>query len=242
MRAARVLIVDDDLLIQKSLALFLSLRGYEVEGAMTAHDGLEAFARRRPDLMVLDLGLPDHDGSDVCLRVRQKCDLPIIVLSARGEDRDKVSALENGADDYITKPFSSDEFLARVRVALRRGFHASGAGRLDRGDLVIDFDRRRVQVGVDEIKLTPKEFELLVYLASHPNRVLQHREILIALWGQHAGDRPERLWALVTKVRRKIEPDPAHPRYLLSEPWVGYQLVTEPASDSAREISSPARR
>jgi two-component system KDP operon response regulator KdpE len=228
MRAARILLVDDDPLIQESLALFLSLRGYEVEGAMTADGALEAFAQRRPDLIVLDLGLPDHDGSHVCLRVRQESALPIIVLSARGEEGDKVSALERGADDYISKPFSADEFLARVRVALRRDFHASGTGRIDRGGLIIDFDRRRVQIGVNVIRLTPKEFELLVYLARHPNHVLTHREILVAMWGQHAGDRPEQLWALVRKVRKKIEPDPEHPRYLMSEPRVGYQLVTEP--------------
>jgi two-component system, OmpR family, KDP operon response regulator KdpE len=239
MKAARILIVDDDPLLQKSLALFLTLRGYEVEGVMTAHDALEAFARRRPDLVVLDLGLPDRDGSEVCLRVRQESSVPIIVLSARGEDRDKISALEQGADDYISKPFSSDEFLARVRVALRRGFHASGTGRLDRGGLIIDFDRRRVMVGANEIRLTPKEFELVVYLARHPNRVLPHREILIAMWGEHAAERPEQLWALVTKVRKKLEPDPDHPRYLLSEPWVGYQLVTEPANDSQPEPGAP---
>ena len=241
MRVARVLIVDDDPLLQKSLALFLTLRGYEVEGAMTVQDALDAFAHRRPDLIVLDLGLGDRDGSEVCLRVRQESSVPIIVLSARGEDQDKVSALEQGADDYISKPFSSDEFLARVRVALRRGFHVSGTGRLDRGGLIIDFDRRRVLVGTNEIRLTPKEFELVVYLARHPNRVLPHREILIAMWGQHAGDRPEQLWALVTKVRKKIEPDPEHPRYLLSEPWVGYQLVTEPDKDSGREIIATQR-
>src|SRR3984957_17660407 len=241
-RAARILIVDDDALLQRSLALFLTIRGYEVEGAMTGREALEAFARRRPDLIVLDLGLPDRDGSGVCLRVRQESAVPIIVLSARGADRDKVSALEKGADDYISKPFSSDEFLARVRVALRRGFHASGTGRLDRGGLVIDFDRRRVLVGTNEVRLTPKEFELLVYLARHPNRVLPHREILIAMWGEHAGDHPERLWALVTKVRRKIEPDPSHPRYLLSEPWVGYQLVTQSDGDSPRDISAPVSR
>ena len=146
MRTARVLIVDDDPLLQKSLSLFLSLRGYEVEGAMTGHDALEAFAQRRPDLVVLDLGLPDRDGSEVCLRLRKESAVPIIVLSARGGDQDKVAALEQGADDYISKPFSSDEFLARVRVALRRGFHPSGTGRLDRGGLIIDFDRRRVLV------------------------------------------------------------------------------------------------
>jgi two-component system KDP operon response regulator KdpE len=239
MRAARILIIDDDPLLQKSLALFLTLRGYEVEGALTAREALEAFARRRPDLVVLDLGLPDRDGIEVCLQLRKESALPIIVLSARGGDQDKVSALEQGADDYISKPFSSDEFLARVRVALRRGFHPSGTGRLDRGGLIIDFDRRRVQVGANEIRLTPKEFELLVHLARQPNRVLPHREILIAMWGEHAGDRPEQLWALVTKVRKKIEPDPDHPRYLLSEPWVGYQLVTEPDKDSQPEIAVP---
>ena len=191
MRAARVLIVDDDPLLQKSLGLFLTIRGYEVEGALTGHDALEAFARRRPDLIVLDLALPDRDGIEVCLRVRQESAVPIIVLSARGKDQDKVTALEQGADDYVSKPFSSDEFLARVRVALRRDFHASGTGRLDRGGLIIDFDRRRVLVGANEVRLTPKEFELVVYLARHPNRVLPHREILVADVGR-AGGRPSR--------------------------------------------------
>jgi two-component system KDP operon response regulator KdpE len=240
-RTARILIADDDPLIQKSLALFLTLRGYEVEGATTAHDAIEAFERRRPDLIVLDPGLPDRDGSEVCLRVRQESAVPIIVLSTRVADRDKVSALEQGADDYMSKPFSPDELLARVRVALRRGFHASGTGRLDRGGLVIDFDRRRVLVGAKEVRLTPKEFELLVHLARQPNRVLPHREILIAMWGEHSADRPEQLWALVTKVRKKIEPDPEHPRYLLSEPWVGYQLVTEPEKDLRPEAAAPEK-
>jgi two-component system KDP operon response regulator KdpE len=231
MRAARILIVDDDPLLQNSLALFLTMLGYEVEGAMTGCEALEVFARHRPDLIVLDLGLPDRDGGGVCLRVRRESAVPIIVLSARVQDRDKVSALEQGADDYISKPFSPDEFLARVRVALRRGFHAPATGRLDRGGLTIDFDRRRVLVGANEVRLTPKEFALIVYLAGHPNRVLSHREILVAMWGERAADRPEQLWTLVTKVRRKIEPHPDHPRYLLSEPWVGYQLVTEPEQD-----------
>ena len=141
---------------------------------------------------------------------------------------DKVSVLEQGADDYMSKPFSPDELLARVRVALRRVTGGgTDTGRLDRGELVIDFDRHRVQRGDTEIRLTPKEFELLVYLARHPNRVMPHRAILVAIWGEHAADRPEQLWALVTKVRKKIEPDPTIPRYLVSEPWVGYRLVTD---------------
>jgi two-component system, OmpR family, KDP operon response regulator KdpE len=223
----RILIVDDDSLIQESLTLFLRLHGYLVDSAMNGLDALESVARDRPDLVVLDLGLPDLDGCDVCERIRQTSDVPIIVLSARGGDRDKVRALERGADDYVTKPFSSEELLARVRVALRRVWHGSDTGRMDRGSLVIDFDRRRVRVGTKEVRLTPKEFELLVYLARHPNRVIPHQTILMAIWGEHAIDRPEQLWALVTKVRRKIEPDPDQPRYLISEPWVGYRLATE---------------
>jgi two-component system KDP operon response regulator KdpE len=179
-------------------------------------------------LIVLDLGLPDRDGREVCAYVRQECDVPIIVLSARVGDQDKVAALETGADDYMTKPFSSDELLARVRVALRRAVNTSDTGRLDRGALVVDFDRRRVLVGTKEVRLTPKEFDLLVYLARHPNRVIPHRTILTAIWGERAVDRPEQLWALVTKLRKKIEPDPERPRYLLSEPWVGYRLATDP--------------
>jgi two-component system KDP operon response regulator KdpE len=226
-RVARVLIVDDDPLLQKSLALFLIMNGYEVESAATARDALRAFEDKRPDVVVLDLGLPDGSGSDVCVRLRQTSDVPIIVVSARHGDQAKVSTLEQGADDYVVKPFSSDELLARIRVALRRMFASADIGRMERGELVIDFDRHRVVHGGREIRLTPKEFELLVYLARHPNRVLPHRVILTAIWGEHAADRPEQLWALVTKVRRKIEPDPEQPRYLLSEPWVGYRLVTE---------------
>ena len=226
-RVARILLVDDDPLIQESLTLFLRLRGYVVDAAMTAHEALAAVARHRPDLIVLDLSLPDRDGMEVCRHIRQTSDVPIIVLSARSADPDKVAALEQGADDYITKPFSSEELLARVHVALRRVWNGADTGRIDRGTLTIDFDRRRVMVGTKEVRLTPKEFELLVYLARHPNRVIPHQTILMAIWGPRAVDHPEQLWTLVTKVRRKIEPDPEQPRYLLSEPWVGYRLATD---------------
>jgi two-component system, OmpR family, KDP operon response regulator KdpE len=227
-RAARILIVDDDLLLQKSLTLFFMMQGYDVENATTAQAAFDAIGRRRPDLIVLDLGLPDIDGREVCRRVRQASDVPIIVLSAANRDQDKVLALEQGADDYVSKPFNADVLLARVRVALRHVSILPDTGRLDRGTFVIDFDRRRVQLGPNEIRLTPKEFELLVFLARHPNRVLPHRAILTAIWGESAIDHPEQLWALVTKLRKKIEPEPERPRYLLSEPWVGYRLVTEP--------------
>jgi len=228
-RAARILLVDDESSIQRGLMPLLASRGYEVESATTGQAALTAFGRVPPDVIILDLGLPDLEGSEVCRRVRTQSPVPIIVLSARGAEADKIAALDQGADDYVTKPFSPEELLARVRVALRRAFdaHSSETGKLRRGDLAIDFDRRRVLRGADEIRLTPKEFELIAYFARHPNSVLTHHTILTAIWGSHAADHPEHLWVLVGQLRKKIEPDPAHPRYLISEPWVGYKFVTE---------------
>jgi two-component system KDP operon response regulator KdpE len=166
--------------------------------------------------------------------VRTTSQVPIIVLSARGSDTDKISALDQGADDYVTKPFSPEELLARIRVALRRVYDAREleTGRVHHGDLTIDFDRRRVLRGTQEIRLTPKEFELLAFLARHVNRVLTHQRILTAVWGAHATAQPEHLWVLVGQLRKKLEPDPAHPRYLLSEPWVGYRLVADADAES----------
>jgi two-component system KDP operon response regulator KdpE len=224
---AHILIVDDDALIRDSLTLFLTMHGYAVESATSGLGALASVASHRPELVVLDLGLPDLSGREVCERIRQTSDVPIIILSVHGEGQDKVTALERGADDYITKPFSAVELLARIRVALRRARQGEETGRLDSGALVIDFDRRRVRVGAKEVRLTPKEFALLAYLARHPNRVIPHRAIVLAIWGKDAVDHPQQLWALVTKVRRKIEPDSDRPRFLLSEPWVGYRLATE---------------
>ena len=155
--------------------------------------------------------------------------MPIIVLTARGSDADKIAALDQGADDYVTKPFSPEELLARIRVALRRAFDGSEpvTGRVQRGDLTIDLDRRRVLRESTEIRLTPKEFELLAFLAHHPNRVLTHHTILTTIWGAHAAAQPEHLWVLVGQLRKKIEPDPSHPRHLISEPWVGYRFVVD---------------
>jgi two-component system KDP operon response regulator KdpE len=228
-RPARILLVDDETSIQKGLTPLLASRGYDVESATSGQAALRACEQAAPDVIVLDLGLPDIEGGEVCRRVRTTSQVPIIVLSARGADADKIAALDQGADDYVTKPFSPEELLARIRVALRRVFDPAGpeTGRVVFGDLVVDFDRRRVLRGTREVRLTPKEFELLALLARHSNRVLTHRTILTAIWGLHAAAQPEHLWVLVGQLRKKLEPDPSHPRYILSEPWIGYRFVTD---------------
>jgi len=205
-----------------------------VEVAGTGQDALSVVAAHPPDLIVLDLGLPDIEGTEVCRRVRESSSLPIIVLSARGREADKVSALDLGADDYVTKPFGPEELLARIRVWLRRvqSDERVESGRMTIADLTIDYDRRRVLRGGEEIRLTPKEFELLAFMAHNPDRVMTHRAILKAVWGANAVDQPEHLWVLVAQLRKKIEVDPAAPRYLISEPWVGYRLATEASSRS----------
>ena len=228
-RPIHVLLVDDEVSIQRTMTPLLRLRGYEVTVAGTARDALASVEGERPDLIVLDLGLPDMDGIEVCRRVRARWDTPIVVLSARGAERDKVTALDEGADDYVTKPFGPEELLARVRAALRRanGGEAGDSGQLRRGDLTIDFDRHRALRGELEIKLTPKELELLTLMARHAGQVLTHRAILKAIWGPHAMDQPEHLRVLMGQLRKKIEPDPTRPRYLLTEPWVGYRVAAE---------------
>ena len=227
--AARILLVDDELSIQRTLAPLLRSRGYDVEVAGTGADALQSASEHPPDLIVLDLGLPDLEGSEVCRRIRATAKMPIIILSARGNEADKVAALDLGADDYVTKPFGPEELLARIRVWLRRIMtdDRSESGRVAVGSLTIDYDRRRLLRDDEEIRLTPKEFELLAYLARNHDRVLTHRAILKEVWGPNAVDQPEHLWVLVAQLRKKIEPDPSHPRYLLSEPWVGYRLTTE---------------
>lgn len=224
----RILVVDDEVSIQRSLGPLLQMHGYEVEVAGTGQSALQLIAEQPPDLVMLDLGLPDLDGTEVCRRIRERSKVPIIVLSARGGEANKVRALDLGADDFVTKPFGPEELLARVRAALRRLAADTDApgGHLRAGDLTIDYDRRRVLRGDVEIRLTPKEFELLSLLARSHDRVLTHRTILKAVWGPNAVNQPEHLWALVAQLRKKIEPDPANPRYLLSEPWVGYRFAT----------------
>src|SRR6188472_2684157 len=222
----RILIVDDEPNIVATVSPLLRARGYDVYSATSGRAGLEAVDRDKPDLVVLDLGLPDVDGIDVCRTMRQVSNVPIVVLSARGAEGDKVAALDAGADDYVTKPFGPEELLARIRATLRRADSpAATSGPIVRAGLVIDRDRFRVLRDGEEVRLTPKEFELLTYLAEHPGRVLTHRAILKAIWGPHATDQPEHLRVLVGSLRKKIEPDPSSPRYILTETWVGYRFA-----------------
>jgi two-component system KDP operon response regulator KdpE len=224
----RILLVDDEISIQRSVAPLLRSRGYDVDTAGTGTEALRVVATRPPDLIVLDLGLPDIEGTEVCRRIRETSKMPIVVLSARGGESDKVNALDLGADDYVTKPFGPEELLARIRVALRRvrTDETVESGLLRAGDLTIDYDRRRVLRGRDEIRLTPKEMDLLTLFVRNRDHVLTHRAILKAIWGPNAVDQPEHLWTLVAQLRKKIEPDPTKPIYLVSEPWVGYRFST----------------
>jgi two-component system KDP operon response regulator KdpE len=223
---ARVLVVDDEPNILAAVRPLLAANGYEAVTAMSGRAALDAVQREPPDVIVLDLGLPDMDGVEVCRLIREESPVPIIVLSARTSEADKVRALDAGADDYVTKPFGAEELLARIRVAIRRVDPAIPVtGPLRRGDLVIDRDRNRVVIGDREVRLTPKEFDLLLFMAQHPGRVLTHRVILKALWGPHAIDQPERLRVLVASLRKKIETEPSRPVVVVTEPWVGYRFM-----------------
>jgi two-component system KDP operon response regulator KdpE len=229
---SRILLVDDEVALQRSVATLLRGRGYDVVVSPSGEDALRQAEAAPPDLVVLDLGLPDLDGIEVCRRLRLMSQAPILVLSARTSEPDKVAALDLGADDYVTKPFGPEELLARIRVALRRRPDAASepSGVLTVGGLVIDHDRRRVVRDGEEIRLTPKEFELLTLLVRHHDRVLTTRAILKAIWGGNAVEQPEHLWTLMSQLRKKIERDSTQPRYLHSEPWVGYRFSTDEPS------------
>jgi two-component system KDP operon response regulator KdpE len=228
MKKTRVLVVDDEPETLKYVGANLRARGYEV---VTAADGTEALKRADEDvfdLILLDITMPGPDGFAVCQALRRQTTVPIIMLSARGQEKDKVRALDLGADDYITKPFGIDELLARVRSALRRSQQEPAGGDvLAVGDLAINFAQRKVARGGEEIRLTPTEYELLVQLARSAGRVLNHTTLLQRVWGPEYGEETDYLWAYVRRLRRKLEADPEHPRYLLTEPGVGYRFATE---------------
>jgi two-component system KDP operon response regulator KdpE len=230
---AHILVVDDEPNILNTMTPLLRSRGYDVSTASNGRRAIEEIERSKPDLIVLDLGLPDLDGVEVCRQVRERSNIPILVLSARRTEVDKVRALDIGADDYVTKPFGAEELLARIRVALRRSDVLPRDNEpIVRGSLVIDRERFRVLRDGEEIRLTPKEFELLTYLAQHPGRVLTHRTILKTVWGPYAVDQPALLRVLIGSLRRKIELNPAAPKWIITEPWVGYRFVDKDDDDT----------
>lgn len=225
---ARILVVDDEPQLTRVLRTGLTSRGYEVRAAADGLAGFEAFNDWHPDLVITDLAMPNVDGLELCRRLRAVSQVPIIVLSAKGEEKTKVAALDLGADDFVTKPFGIDELLARVRASLRRAStpasNEATQTTLDSGDFHVDLETREITVRGKSIHLTPKEFDLLVYFIKHSGKVLTHRTVLAALWGGNYVEQNEYLRVFVGNLRKKIEPDAASPRYILTEPWIGYRF------------------
>jgi two-component system KDP operon response regulator KdpE len=226
MSAGRILVVDDEPQIRRVMRMTLTGEGYEVEDARTGDEALERLRDGRYDLMLLDWNLPGMGGLETCRQVRSSSDIAIIMLTIRNAEQDKVQALDAGADDFITKPFSMPELLARIRAALWRLPLAppSGPQRIALENVEIDFQTRKLIVRGNEVRLTPKEFDLLRYLVLHPNKAIPHRELLQAVWGPDYGEQVEYLRVFIKQLRRKIEPRPEKPGYILTEPWVGYRF------------------
>ena len=224
----RILVVDDEPQIARVLRTGLKSHGYDVRVATDGVSALEVFEDWRPDLVVTDLAMPNLDGLELCRRLRAVSPLPIIVLSVRGEEKTKVEALDAGADDYVTKPFGMDELLARVRAQLRRATVALAGEEptavLEAGDFRVDLEARSVSVRGAEVHLTPKEYDLLVHFVRHAGKVLTHRALLGTVWGGNYTEQGEYLRVFVGQLRKKIEPNPSTPRYILTEPWVGYRF------------------
>jgi two-component system, OmpR family, KDP operon response regulator KdpE len=223
--AARILVVDDDPQIRRVMRVTLTGQNYEVDDARDGETALVMIRDRRFDLILLDMNMPGIGGLETCRQIRAQSEIAIVMLTVRDSEFDKVEALDAGADDYVTKPYNAPELLARIRAALRRTPWTHGpTGRMTLGSVEIDFDTRQITSRGRNVRLTPKEFELLRYFVSHPNKVLSHRELLQAVWGPDYGDQVDYLRVFVNQLRKKIEKSPSSPVYLLTEPWVGYRL------------------
>jgi two-component system KDP operon response regulator KdpE len=221
-----ILVVDDEPQITRVLKTTLSAHGYNIRAAGDGLHALEEMKNWSPDLIITDLRMPRMGGLELCRKVRAQARIPIIVLSVKGEETIKVEALDAGADDYVTKPFSVNELLARVRAALRRisATEEAETSLIERGDFRIDVPGRKVEVRNQEVRLTPKEFDVLVYLARHPDKVVTHRALLASVWGPNSVEQTEYLRVCVGHLRKKIEPEDSAPHYILTEPWVGYRF------------------
>ena len=226
MSAGTILVVDDDPQIRRAMRATLTSKGYIVGDARAGEEALEALRTGHYDLVLLDMNMPGMGGMETCRMIRKSSDLAVIMLTVSNSEKDKVDALDAGADDYVTKPFSMPELLARIRASLRRLPLASEGGphHLNLDGAEIDFAARQVSVRGQTVRLTPKEFELLSYLSARPNRTLTHRELLQGVWGPDYGDELEYLRVFINRLRKKIEPDPSNPRFLLTDAWAGYRF------------------
>jgi two-component system KDP operon response regulator KdpE len=229
MNTATILVVDDEPQLRRAMRATLTDLGYSVIEAKTGEEALEVLRRDPTDLVLLDLNMPGIGGLETCRAIRQSFDIPIIILSVRNTERDKVDALDAGADDYVTKPYGIQELLARIRAAIRRTPASADAGPhiFATSELEIDFDARRVTLSGTTVRLTPKEFDLLKFLVGHPDKPIPHRKLLQTVWGPDYGDEVEYLRVFINQLRKKIEPVPSKPKYLLTEPWVGYRFATQ---------------
>jgi len=227
MSGAKILVVDDEPQIRRMMRATLTSSGHQVDEARTGEEALEKFRQFLPDLVLLDLNMPGMGGVEACKSIRAGSDVPIIILTVRNTEKEKVEALDAGADDYVSKPFGMQELLARIRAALRRAPSSaeSGPQRFVSKDLEIDFAGRRVRVHDKNVRLTPKEFELLRQLVAHGGKPVPHRELLQAVWGPDYGDETDYLRVFINHLRKKIELNPAQPKYILTEPWVGYRFA-----------------
>ena len=227
MSSGKILFVDDEPQIRRVVRVILAGAGYEVADVRSGEAALLKFREFLPDLVLLDLNMPGMGGLETCRAIRGTSEVPIIVLTVRSTEDDKVEALDAGADDYVTKPFGKKELLARIRAALRRAPTASTSGphKFVSGDLEIDFEARKVRTGDKTVRLTPKEFELLRYLVAHAGKPVPHRELLQAVWGPGYGDQTDYLRVFITSLRKKLEPTPGQPKYILTEPWIGYRFT-----------------
>ena len=231
MSAATILIVDDEPQIRRVMRTTLTSHGYSVVEAASGEEALEKLRAERPDLIILDVNMPGISGIETCAEIRTSSDVPIIMLTIRNSERDKVQALDAGADDYVVKPFGVQELMARIRAALRRSAPGDAAPPFLTDDLQIDFEKRVVKVKNNPVRLTPKEFELLRHLVANQGKTLGHRRLLQAVWGPDYGEETEYLRVFINQLRKKIEPDPRKPRYIHTEPWVGYKFNPPQATD-----------
>ena len=224
MSAANILVVDDEPQIRRVLRSTLSIQGYVITEAKTGEEALDSLRKERPDLVLLDMNMPGMGGVETCREIRRASDAPIIMLTVRNAERDKVAALDAGADDYVVKPFGIEELLARIRAALRRYAPGDALPPFVSKDLTVDFEARQVTVRDRDVHLTPKEYDVLKHLVANQRKPLTHRRLLQAVWGPDYGEETESLRVVINQLRKKLEADPARPKYILTEPWVGYRF------------------